>query len=314
MNKIDRIKGALYGFALGDALGVGTEFMTREEVKAYYPDGLKKFDQIIRDAHRCQWEPGEWTNDTLLLFSFMEPILDSGEYNLNTLALNLKQHIKELEHDLTSVYRLVMSTPGWEDNPVKVAHNIWQKHGLTEASNDSVHRGLVTGLLSSKEDIDDRTRQLVLMTNDDTRCVSSAMMIARMANSLLHTGEPASYKDLIAICNPVDTRTIPFLDIAYHGSIENLDLDDPDTLSWTRKCMAAALWPIWHCDNAEDSLGIVIHEGGDANTNAALAGALAGLRYGYDALPDEKRKIAGAERLDRMADQIVEYLTGHNRF
>lgn len=314
MNKIDRIKGALYGFALGDALGVGTEFMTRDEVNAYYPEGLNSFDQIIRDAHRCQWEPGEWTNDTRLLISFLNPILDSGEYNLNSLALNLKKSLNELEHDLTSVYRLVMSAPGWEDNPVKVAHNVWKEHGLTEASNDSVHRGLVTGLLSSKELIDDRTRQLVLMTNDDTRCVSSAMLIARMANSLLHTGEPASYIELAAVCHPVDTRTIPFLDIAYRGSLEDLDLDDEDTLAWTRKCMAAALWPIWHCDNAADSISMVIHEGGDADTNAALAGALAGLRYGYDALPEEKTRIVGAERIDQLVDKIVEYLKKHNRF
>lgn len=47
----DRMLGCLYGQAIGDALGLGSEFMSQDEVIQNYPNGLKTYDQIIQDAH-----------------------------------------------------------------------------------------------------------------------------------------------------------------------------------------------------------------------------------------------------------------------
>ena len=38
----DRMMGCLYGNAIGDALGLGAEFMSRDEVRRFYPQGLKE--------------------------------------------------------------------------------------------------------------------------------------------------------------------------------------------------------------------------------------------------------------------------------
>lgn len=93
MNKIQYIKekmfGCLYGQAIGDALGLGSEFMSKDEVLKNYPDGLKNYDQIIQDAHRRRWAKGAWTDDTDMMLCILEGF-ENGRFNSNQVASNFK--------------------------------------------------------------------------------------------------------------------------------------------------------------------------------------------------------------------------------
>lgn len=74
---IDRMAGCLWGQAIGDALGLGTEFMDRDEVKRNYPyeNGLSSYDQIIQDSHRKRWRKGDWTDDTDMMLCIARAII-----------------------------------------------------------------------------------------------------------------------------------------------------------------------------------------------------------------------------------------------
>lgn len=52
----DRIRGCLFGQAVGDALGLGTEFMTKADVKENYPGGLIRAGLAFRWRHCQAWE------------------------------------------------------------------------------------------------------------------------------------------------------------------------------------------------------------------------------------------------------------------
>ena len=62
-NQLDILKGVFYGQAIGDALGLGTEFLDKNQIAEYYPNGLSEYAQIVQDKHRSRWEIGDWTDD-----------------------------------------------------------------------------------------------------------------------------------------------------------------------------------------------------------------------------------------------------------
>lgn len=306
----DKIRGAIVGLGYGDALGLGAEFMTRHEVASYYPDGLRRFDQMIRDAHRSQWKRGEGTNETVLTTLMMEAILEARRFDDYALCKKFQEWYAEEERDIAPVLRLYCTNADWLKNPIHVSHKLWHSSKVPEASNETLHRALVTGLTSEESKLDEQTRRFVLLTHDDSRCVASTMVLARVMRGALCDKEE-SIDNLLHIANDTDPRVVPFIKNAWEGDIESLEIDDTDTQSWTRKGMAAALWGYWHTDNAEDAIYKVIDLGGDANTNACLAGALAGLKYGYKSLPDEKEKLIGLDSLLDLSDRVAEYTDNH---
>lgn len=303
----DKIKGAIVGFALGDALGLGTEFMSRHEVRGYYPGGLRRFSQIIRDSHRVQWKRGEWTNDTAIVCWMLETILREGKFDIKALARECKRWFETDPKDLLPIYRSVCTVPGYVDNPLGISQKVWRE-GSFDATNDAIQRSVVTGITSPRKRLIEDTRKLVQLTNDDTRCIATTTMIAIMCNVLMFEEREPQYEVLLEICRNIDPRTMTYVTHAHDGDIESRAIDDEDTMTWTRKAMAAGLWGYWHSDNAADAIYKVVDLGGDADSNASLSGAMAGIKYGYDALPDEKGKIIGIEYLLDLSDRVTEYV------
>lgn len=305
----DKIHGCIFGYAIGDALGLGTEFMTKAEVRMRYPDGLTDYSQIIRDAHRSSYRQGEWTLDTEVLLIISEEIIRSGNLDPVESARALQKWYKRQDHvDLASCMRWVFNDERYADDPIGAAHMAWKKIGLFEASNEALGRSLIAGIWNTDPVTD--AIGLTSITHADTRCTSAAAVIALVTRDLLHHDRDTDFAQLEQIVHEIDERTLPYLQTARSGKIEDLDLDDEDTIWYVRKAMASSLWALWHCDSPEEILHSVIHEGGDADTNGSLAMALAGIKYGFDALPHNLIDgLLCKERLYRIAESYCNILS-----
>lgn len=66
--------------------------------------------------------------------------------------------------------------------------------------------------------------------------------------------------------------------------------------------MAAALWVLWHCGSPGEGITTLCDAAGDADTNAALGGALLGLKYGGASMP--RNLIDGLSNRDEIESRV----------
>ena len=86
-----RFLGTIYGQAIGDALGLGTEFLSKAQIAQYYPEGLSEYSQIVQDDHRCRWRQGAWTDDTDMMICILDSLIhNEGKVNLFHIAKKFK--------------------------------------------------------------------------------------------------------------------------------------------------------------------------------------------------------------------------------
>lgn len=286
METKDKIYGTIFGQAIGDALGLGTEFMSKTEVREKYPDGLKEYSQIIRDYHRAKFQPGSWSDDTDMMLCIANAIIEDKGINLHTIARNFKQWVYAPEiRGVGQTTLKVLSIAEYVEKPHQVAELIWRMTRTKNAANGSVMRTAIIGL--KKENVAQTAEDVCKLTHFDPRCVGSCVIVSEIINHLIWHDEQLSYSQIMTIGNKYDKSIAEYIDKAYYNGIESLELDEPSSIGYTLKALGSALWCLFHANDFEEGLLRVVNEGGDADTNAAVACAMLGAKFGYTSIPQK---------------------------
>lgn len=281
INTINRIRGCLYGQAIGDALGLGTEFMSKSQVRQTYPDALTRFDQIIRDRHRSRWTQGAWTDDTEMMLCILNGF--DGRFHPEQIARNFKEWFNGNPLGIGRYTYNVLLLPDYTEDPFCAAKIVWELGGAKNAANGALMRTSVVGL--QKEVTADEISAICRLTHPDPRCIGSCVIASRIINHLVWNDRETTYDEILQMASDYDARIPEWIELAWHGNLEDLHLDHPQEMGYTLRTLAAALWSYWHCTSWEEGLLAIVNEGGDADTNAAVACAILGAKYGYDSIP-----------------------------
>lgn len=295
----DNIKGCLFGYAIGDALGLGAEFMSRQEVSVRYPDGLTTYDQIIRDSHRCQWERGDYTNDTTQVLLMIDSIISKGDNDPIDVARRLKNWFDENHPiDISSNLRWVLSHPGYLEDPSATALTVFKNHHSNISRNDALGRALTMGLWPKFDER--KVIENMSITHSHPMTLACAVGIARLANDILWHDRITDFNTFHEISDRYNGGMKLFIQIAEGGSIDELMLDDIDSCTSAAKTFAATVWAINRFNNPEETLYNMVKQGGDTDSICALITGLSGLRYGFDALP--QHLVEGLRNFDKVND------------
>lgn len=296
-----RIAGCLWGQAIGDALGLGTEFMSRDEVLHNYPEGLSNYSQIGEGF-------GRWTDDTDMMLCIARAIIADKDVKPKTIAHNFKEWYKSSPADIGVTTAKILSLYEYEASPYEVARMMWERSGKNNAGNGGVMRTSVVGLWD--ENVAENAERICRLTHADPRCIGSCVIISELIDSLVWQDKELSFEELLQIGERYDGRIKPYLETARNGMQEDFELDDEQTMGYTLKTMGCAVWCLYHVENFVEGLLKVVNAGGDADTNAAVACSVLGAKFGQKGIPEYyiqnlKRKDEYEEMIGRLTNILV---------
>jgi ADP-ribosylglycohydrolase len=309
--QIDIIKGVFWGQAIGDALGLGTEFLNKSEIAANYPNGLTDYSQIIQDKHRSRWQAGSWTDDTDQFLCICESIIQTKKVDELAFAQELFKWFKGSPMGIGKTVYKVVTVPQFVLYPHKASEIIWNLSKKQNASNDAIMRTSILGTFEFWDDekVIQKTEKIARVTHWDQRCVGSCVMVTLLIANILNENKFLNVSELMAIGSKYDANIELYISSNLSPRIENLNLDETNAIGYTLKALSAGIWAYFHATDFEDGLLKVVNEGGDADTNACVAGSILGAKFGYSAIPQKYIDgLKNKEVLEKCFDDYLELL------
>ena len=143
----ERFLGTIFGQAVGDALGLSTEFMSKQEVDRFYPNGIEDYSQIVQDDHRRSWQRGDWTDDTDMMLCILDSFVACQKVDTLDIARRVKEWMMNGGMGIGRHTYNVMALGDYTSNPQKAAEIIWKMGKKKAAANGAVMRTSVVGLM-----------------------------------------------------------------------------------------------------------------------------------------------------------------------
>ena len=301
----DKVKGVIYGQAIGDALGLGTEGMTDEDIAWKYPNGISHYSDIFQDRHRKRWKIGDWTDDTDMMLCIANAVIKDKGVNLTSIARNFKEWADGEPMGIGETTYKVLSFGDYVEKPFDASKMLWEMSHQQSAANGGVMRTSIVGLFPKA--VEECAVNICRLTHYDPRCVGSCAIVSLLIHSLVYEEEKLSYHKIVDIAQRYDSRIREYIDLSLNTDIRALELQDWDSVGYTLKTLAAGLWAYWNAPSFEGGLLSVVRAGGDADTNAAVACAILGAKFGFNAIPQEYVDgLIYKEQLDEVVSGMVE--------
>ena len=197
----------------------------------------------------------------------------------------------------------VLMMGDYTEEPFEVSKMIWEMSKYQSAANGGLMRTSVVGLFP--KEVRTCAESICRLTHYDPRCVGSCVIVSELIHALVYGKEPLSRYQMENVSRQYDLSICEYITKAWQEQdIKNLV--DYEHMGYTLVTLSVALWAYWHASSFEDGLLSVVNVGGDADTNAAVACAILGAKYGYSSIPVEYvGDLLYKEELDRVVNGLA---------
>lgn len=295
----NRCVGAIVGFAIGDALGMPAEFLSREQIRRYYGKPISGFIRA-HPGHASDFLPeGSYTDNTQTMLSTAECLIECKKMDparqadaLLSWFLNTVPHRTPSTANLRACKHLSMGKP-------------WNKSGVFSSGCSAAMRMTPIGLLfnSSTETLIRAAIDDCIITHNEPRARAASVCVAYLTarllqsdkrslpgNQILETADRIAYldEDLAAVLRwSTQITHLPPEEALFEigtssDAIETVPAAVYCFLKYPRNFASAVLTAV-NAGDAADSIG-------------ALAGSFVGALAGMDSI--DRKWLAVVENSD----------------
>lgn len=286
-----KIKSAIYGFVIGDAMGVPVEFEDREKLMESPVTNMLGYGSY--DVSK-----GVWSDDTSMTLATMDSIIvNKNKLNYNDIADKFCEWINNAKYTATNeVFDIGTTTKYslmrcWNNNidATKCGGN-----AISENGNGSLMRMLPIAFYCFYNKMEDNDIiNIVRNTSSITHAheisiIGCYMYVKYIIFILSNNNKTESYKLLQKIDYSIFNKdNINLYERIIKEDISKYSLDTIKSTGFVVDTLESALWVILNTENFNEAIIGSVNLGGDTDTIAAITGSIAGILYGYDSINEK---------------------------
>lgn len=296
----DQARGVLLGLACGDALGRPVEFVSASEIAAQHSE----LDEMVGYGTWNQ-PAGTITDDTEQALCIARSFVANEAFDPADVAARFVDWYDTGPFDIGGMTRRALTRLKRGDAWNEAGQRVWEESPEGQnAGNGSVMRcpPLAIPLTTDWDRLAAASRDSSRITHADPRCTEGCVVLNLTIAGLLENAETPLQDALDYVRSDAPTELLSALKPIVHGKQPDLK-----TSGYVVTSLQTALYDGLHADSATEAIVTAVNRGGDTDTIGAIAGAVAGARFGASQLPHRwLSMIDETEELETLATNISE--------
>jgi ADP-ribosyl-[dinitrogen reductase] hydrolase len=276
----NRATGAFLGLACGDALGRPVEFKTAAQIEREHG----RVTEMLANGTHGQ-PAGTITDDTEMALCIARSLAAHEGFEPADVAERFVAWYESGPFDIglmtaDALGRIQSGVP-WDE----AGRQVWEQRPEGQnAGNGSVMRCVPYAVAFADEParLAEVSRQSSAITHADPRCTYGCVVLNRTIAGFLRDGASPLGDALTAVESDAPSELLDALDAIPDG----IDASSLSSSGYVVDTLQTALYRGLTASTAEEAIVEAVNMGDDTDTVGAVAGAVAGARFGADALPD----------------------------
>lgn len=301
-----RIKDAVIGLIVGDALGVPVEFNSR--------DSLDKNPVTSMNGYGTyNMPPGTWSDDSSMTIATMASIVNKQAIDYDDI---MHEFLEWIEHGKYTQYN---DTFDYGNTTINGIMNYKQEVepilcggiGDRDNGNGSLMRILPLAFIRN---VDYETIENISgLTHRHMRSKIACVLYVEIAKSMLENDFTID-KHITLACDKIKKYYEGNEELIHFSRIFNDDLNDRDSIKssgYVIYTFESVIYCLKTTDNYKDAVLKAVNLGGDTDTVGAICGGLAGIFYGFESIPiDWINTIPEINQVIELCEMYGEYCDG----